>query len=80
MLFLVLVADFISVGIQCPVNNDFSFANTDSETEYAITTEDATEKFHYNCTVGNISHKKLGDIDVGDGCQRQNVSVKKSLT
>ena len=58
MLFLVLVADFISVGIQCPVNSDFSFANTDSEIEYAITTEYATEQFHSNCTVGNISDKK----------------------
>ena len=60
MFFLVLVADFISVGIQCPDNSDFSFANTDSETEYAATTEYATEQFHYNCTVGNIGHKKIG--------------------
>jgi len=52
MFFLVLVADFISVGIQCPDNSDFSFANTDSETEYA------TEQFHYNYFVGNIGDKK----------------------
>ena len=30
--------------------------------------EYATEQFHYNFTVGNIGDKKMGDIDVGDGC------------